>query len=987
MKKRMIFNIFAVIIFCLFMLIPNTLSLRNERVSNTQIDALGNPINNALVLFPCIDAPYLISPSNGATIPDDTPYLDWSSVSSGDHYRIQVDDNSDFSSPAFDEFTPAFSGDSYITCTHLLDGHYYWRVRAYTWLGVWGDWSSVWQFTVDTVPPSSPVLVSPPNGAVIYDPTPLLDWNPSSTAVQYNLQVDDSASFSSPNVNINTGSTYHICPTLSNKIWYWHVRARDAAGNWGSFSTYRSFTVYTIPPVLVSPLNGEVTNDPTPLLDWNPSTAAVNYNVQVDDSSSFSSPNINTYTSLTAFTCPTLADRIWYWRIRAQDALGNWGSFSTYRSYTIDTVAPSSPVLVLPTNGIITNDPTPNLDWDTVSTAMVYRVQIDNNDDFSSPILDIYTSSSSYICPTLGDTTYYWRVCARDVAENWGDWSAVWHFEIDTTPPEILTLLSPNNSTIDNDPTPYLEWSSESGAILYQIQIDNDADFLSTIIDSETTNTDYITAALADSVYYWRVRAKDAAENWGDWSVVWNFQIDTIAPSITNVGNNPTSPTDVDSVIVSCDVSDLNGIDLVILHYRINAGIWNDVTMAMVSATNYQIVLGPFSYNLLIEYTISAFDTAINPNEAINDNGGLYYSFTITSSDVTGPTITTITPTPDPANDTEPITISCDVYDDNGIQSVTFYYRVNSGSWVDIDMTFMPWDTYEVSIGAFDYADFIEYYIIAIDDSPNHNEVTDDNGGTYYNCTIVSSDLTGPIIDSILHIPISPDETETITISCSVTDKSEIQNATLYYRVNSGDWISESLILVSGSTYEVTIGTFAYNDFIEYYITAFDDHPVHNVATDDNEGVYYNFTIVSSDVTGPTISSVNHAPSTPNATDTITISCSVVDTNGIQVVSLFYRVNSGSWVGTNMPLDTGDIYLATIGTFNDNETVEYYISATDDSPNQNVVIDDNEGVYYSFTVYTLIPSLTTTSETSLILLIPFVVVLLSTIIIRKRKNY
>ncbi len=403
--------------------------------------------------------------------------------------------------------------------------------------------------------------------------------------------------------------------------------------------------------------------------------------------------------------------------------------------------------MVSPVNITAINDPTPYLDCVIVSSATEYRVQVDNDTDFSSTVMNILTTGSNYTSSILADDTYYWRVQARDAVSNWGDWSDVWNFQIDTTSPATLILLSPNNSTIDNDSTPFLEWSSESGAILYQLQVDNDLDFLSTIIDHETTDTDYSTSALTDSVYYWRVRAKDAAENWGDWSDVWNFRIDTTTPTITNVENDPTTPTDAESITFSCDVADLNGIDEVILYYRLNGGTWTNVTMAFDSGITYQVTLGPFAFNDLFEYSIITFDTAIHPNTATNDNGGSYYSFTVVSSDVTGPIISSIIQTPNPANDTETIIISCDVYDANGIQSVTLYYRIDGGSWIDVNMTFTSGDTYEVTIGLFAYDSEIEYYIVAVDDSPNHNSATNNNSGSYYTFTIVSSDNIGPTID------------------------------------------------------------------------------------------------------------------------------------------------------------------------------------------------------------------------------------------------
>ena len=60
------------------------------------------------------------------------------------------------------------------------------------------------------------------------------------------------------------------------------------------------------------------------------------------------------------------------------------------RSFTVDTIAPSVPTLVYPANGTVTTDTTPWLDWSDVTdaTGVNYQLQVDNNADFSSPVVN-----------------------------------------------------------------------------------------------------------------------------------------------------------------------------------------------------------------------------------------------------------------------------------------------------------------------------------------------------------------------------------------------------------------------------------------------------------------------------------------------------------------------------------------------------------------------------------------------------------------------
>lgn len=194
-----------------------------------------------------VSAPSLVSPADGACTRDSTPLLDWSTVTGAPPvvYGLQVDDSADFSSPRVDD--SSLTASSYTVPSSLRDGTYYWRVRAKDAAGTWGDWTARRYFVVDTVAPTAPSLYSPANGASTYDRSPLLDWSTVTDAspVVYVIQVDDNADFSSLRVGNSslTTSSYTVPWDLSKGTYYWRVRAKDAAGNWGDWTARRYFVV------------------------------------------------------------------------------------------------------------------------------------------------------------------------------------------------------------------------------------------------------------------------------------------------------------------------------------------------------------------------------------------------------------------------------------------------------------------------------------------------------------------------------------------------------------------------------------------------------------------------------------------------------------------------------------------------------------------------------------------------------------------------
>jgi len=105
-----------------------------------------------------------------------------------------VDNDSDFSSP---EIWVTVTSTSYTPTSGLSDNLYFWRVRQWR-TGSCSEWSQVWRFRVDTIPPARPILVSPLNGENTNDNTPLLTWQAppeNSLPLTYRVQISTTSSF------------------------------------------------------------------------------------------------------------------------------------------------------------------------------------------------------------------------------------------------------------------------------------------------------------------------------------------------------------------------------------------------------------------------------------------------------------------------------------------------------------------------------------------------------------------------------------------------------------------------------------------------------------------------------------------------------------------------------------------------------------------------------------------------------------------------
>lgn len=100
--------------------------------------------------------PSLISPTNGASMTDNTPLFDWSDVTdpSGVTYDLSIARDGGFVSIVLSKNGLTASTYTLTPAEALVAGKYYWRVRAVDGAGNVGSWSENWSFTVS--PPSPP---------------------------------------------------------------------------------------------------------------------------------------------------------------------------------------------------------------------------------------------------------------------------------------------------------------------------------------------------------------------------------------------------------------------------------------------------------------------------------------------------------------------------------------------------------------------------------------------------------------------------------------------------------------------------------------------------------------------------------------------------------------------------------------------------------------------------------------------------------------
>ena len=131
----------------------------------------------------------------------------------------------------------------------------------------------------------------------------------------------------------------------------------------------------------------------------------------------------------------SLAEGVWTIEIKAWDRGGN----HTVEEINLKVEKLPAPLLISPANGdtfeSIFNNVNVKFCWRGVEGAVGYEIQIDNTPDFSTPMVDTFIYSNSFIFQFPSKYRIYsWRVRGKDITGRWGKWSSVWGFVTITIP-------------------------------------------------------------------------------------------------------------------------------------------------------------------------------------------------------------------------------------------------------------------------------------------------------------------------------------------------------------------------------------------------------------------------------------------------------------------------------------------------------------------------------------------------------------------------
>jgi hypothetical protein len=341
--------------------------------------------------------PALSSPADNVLMTTYAPALNWSDATGGggvDHYQVQLATGSTFGSIVRDEDVPS----SYWTVTPDLSANttYWWRVRSYNAAGQYSLWSAARRLRTVMV---APLPAWPSDGETLLTTRPPFDWGDVAGASSYAVQVSTAPDFATKAVNVtSTPSTYTPTVDLPKGVTlYWRVRANGTNGP-SAWSTPRIVTSANPPsvPVLVSPATGSLAMTYTPVFDWGDATNGLDhYQVQIATNSSFGAVAQDATVAASSYTpSPGLnPNATYWWRVRSYNAGGAFSLWSSVRTLRTVILVPS---LLTPADGAIVTSLRPAFDWTDAAGASSYTLQVSTNAQFSSLVVNVSPTTSSY---------------------------------------------------------------------------------------------------------------------------------------------------------------------------------------------------------------------------------------------------------------------------------------------------------------------------------------------------------------------------------------------------------------------------------------------------------------------------------------------------------------------------------------------------------------------------------------------------------------
>jgi hypothetical protein len=404
----------------------------------------------------------------------------------------------------------------------------------------------------------------------------------------------------------------------------------------------------------------------------------------------------------------------------ANDTVGNEQYSGVYECSVMDLSGPT-----IGTPAILPKAPT-SFDIVTVS------VSVSDYSGVSTAVLSYSVDSGPWYNITMTLNSVYWtnipslatgsavsyRLFANDSLNHWTATAIYWYTVVpfDILPPDIMSSSwTPSTPDDSQAVTVSVNATDPSGVAIMILAYHDGSSWRNiTMVLSDGKYIADVPSQIYGTIVTLKVYCCDGQNNWGvtplgSYSVT---SSDLDGPEVVLLNWSPLVPTEEDSVTVYIEISDVSGVCSVILCYGQGTALVN-VTMTF-NGTAYIAAIRAYPIGAQVDFCVYSCDN--HDNWAV----GEWSTYTVSASDITPPTIGSISWSPSAPLSNESIDVFVTVSDENRITLVLLEY-FDGLVWRNLTMTLISSSPpeYVAQLPALGAAGTIQLQVFAWDSKGN----------------------------------------------------------------------------------------------------------------------------------------------------------------------------------------------------------------------------------------------------------------------------
>ena len=409
--------------------------------------------------------------------------------------------------------------------------------------------------------------------------------------------------------------------------------------------------------------------------------------------------------------------------------------------------------------------------------------------------------------------------------------------------------------------------------------------------------------------------------------IVGNTSSSNIAPEISGISINPTSPTEEEDVTISAIIIDSDGtITSANIKWGTSTGNYPN-TVSMTNTDNdYSGVILSQPGGTTVYYIIEATDDEPETTQSSENS----FAFNTTGNEL--PQITDIDYNPTNPESTESVSVSATITDSDGsITTADIKWGTSTGNYPNTVSMSNSGDDYTGVILA--QADETHIYFVIY--------TVDNDGGSVQsseNDYVVDDPNILPEISGVDFTPTDPESTESVSVSATITDSDgSITTADIKWGTSTGNYPNTVSMSHSGDDYTGVIPAQADETHI-YFVIYTVDNDGGSVQSSENDYVVDDPNVL------PDITGVDFTPTDPESTETVTVSATITDSDGtIASATIKWGTTSGNYNNNVTMSADNDVYSGMIPALSDGTHV-YFVIHTVDNDGGSVQSSENDYV-------------------------------------------